>query len=212
MVAHELRQPTAIIALSAGRLARSAPAALAEPVEQIRAQCRRLGRMITDLLDVSRIDARQLALRLATVDLGALLHRIVARETAGEDGLRLVLSTELPPVSLDADRFEQILDNLLSNAKKYRAAGTPVEVLAAWRLGEVEVAVRNRGPGLAPDELVRLFERFHRTAAARALGLPGIGLGLYITRCLVEAHGGRISVESVPGDTTTFRVFLPAPA
>jgi signal transduction histidine kinase len=98
---------------------------------------------------------------------------------------------ELPEVEADPIRLEQVLGNLLGNAAKYGAADTPIRVVAERCDGEVRMSVENRGPGIPPDELGRLFRRFHRARRA-AGGVSGIGLGLYIAKGIVEAHGGRI--------------------
>jgi signal transduction histidine kinase len=157
--------------------------------------------MINDLLELSRLDAKQLALAKEPVDVGALVRAGVARAalTGGARPFEVRCPEALPPVSADPDRVAQVLDNLLSNALKYGAAGTPITVNVEARQDEVAVSVTNSGSGIAPEELPRLFRRFHRTDEARRSGVKGIGLGLYITRELVEAHGGRIDAESEPG-------------
>ncbi|WP_437329430.1 sensor histidine kinase [Sorangium sp. So ce381] len=116
----------------------------------------------------------------------------------------------VPPLWADPGRLEQVLTNLLSNAAKYGAPGTPIRIGVERRSGEVLVAVENEGKGIAPDELPRLFARYYRTSEAKAGGAAGLGLGLYIVRGLVEAHGGRIWAESEPGKAT-FRFTLPCP-
>ncbi|MBI4493372.1 MAG: sensor histidine kinase, partial [Chloroflexi bacterium] len=105
---------------------------------------------------------------------------------------------------------EQELGNLLSNAAKYGSPSTEIRVEVARRKAEVEVAVANQGPGIPPEDLPHLFTRFYRARQARAERAAGLGLGLYISKGLVEAHGGRLWAESTPGQTTTFRFTLPA--
>jgi signal transduction histidine kinase len=107
-------------------------------------------------------------------------------------------------------RIEQVLANLLSNAAKYGDAHAPIQLRIDRITTEVQIAVTNRGKGIAADELPRLFDRFARSPAAAGSGVPGLGLGLYITKEIVEAHGGRIWAESEPGKRTTFHVVLPA--
>ncbi len=104
----------------------------------------------------------------------------------------------------------QAMDNLLSNAIKYGRPGAPIVVDVASSGQEVSVAVTNEGEGIAPEDLRRLFQRFERTDRAKHSAVKGVGLGLHITRGLVEAHGGHLEVESTPGGTTTFRFTLPA--
>jgi signal transduction histidine kinase len=102
-----------------------------------------------------------------------------------------------------------VLVNLLSNAAKYGYPGTPITVTAEQREGEVLISVANQGEGVPPEDIPRLFSRFYRTSGARRGGMPGLGLGLFVSRELILAHGGRMWVESTPGATTTFRFTLP---
>jgi signal transduction histidine kinase len=111
------------------------------------------------------------------------------------------------PVWCDAGRIEQVLDNLLSNAVKYGEERADIGVDLEWAQEHALVTVTNRGHGIRPDEAKHLFERFVR--GEHAAGIKGVGLGLYICKGLVEAHGGRIWVESVPDETTRFRFTLP---
>jgi signal transduction histidine kinase len=109
----------------------------------------------------------------------------------------------------DEQRLEQVMSNLLSNAIKYGTPGTQVVFELRERDGYAEVTVSNRGPGIPADELPRLFDRYMRSRTVSAEGPKGLGVGLYIAKGLVEAHGGRIWIESVPGDTTTFHFTIP---
>lgn len=215
IIAHDLRQPLNTISLNAELLARrSGDGAARAAAEHITTATRRLDRMINDLLDLSRLDAKQLTLAVQAVDLPALVRDSVAQ--LGQSGPSRPIEVRglegIPPVLADPDRIAQVLDNLLSNAAKYGLPGTSIIVELGVQPAEVSVSVTNTGPGIEPDELPRLFRRFHRTDEARRSGVKGIGLGLYITRELVEAHGGRISAESAPGGATTFRFTLPRAA
>jgi signal transduction histidine kinase len=110
----------------------------------------------------------------------------------------------------DQDRLEQVLANLLSNALKYGEASRPIELDVRVRdPGEIEVVVTNRGRGIAPEDLPRVFNRFERSREAKAGRAPGLGLGLFICKGIIEAHGGRIWAESTPGETTSFHFTLP---
>jgi PAS domain S-box-containing protein len=212
VVAHDLRQPLYVIDLTAQALASRSPTTELRPaLERIRDAVARLERMIQDLLDLSRLDARQLALSRVAVDVRHLVQAGVDRAAMGVSSRHFEVraSSELPEVDADPDRVAQVLDNLLTNALKYSDPGTPVVVEISPERDDVSVAVTNQGQGIAPLELPFLFRRFHRTDEARRSGVKGIGLGLYITRELVEAQGGHISVESTPGSTTTFRFTLP---
>lgn len=164
----------------------------------------------TSPLAASLIDARRLPLRAEAVDVVTLSRHVVERTAAELSGRgRMEVSGAIPPVHADPFRFEEILVNLLSNAGKYSFPGTPIDVGIAARAGEVVVSVVNRGEGVSAEEMSRLFERFQRLERARRGEARGIGLGLYIATGLVEAHGGHIWAESVPGQTTTFSFSLP---
>jgi signal transduction histidine kinase len=132
------------------------------------------------------------------------------RGTLAVERLRLEVPEALPPVSADPTRLERILINLVSNALKYAPGDTEVVLAGAPVEGQVRISVADHGPGIPPAEADRVFERFYRSASATRK--EGLGLGLYITRLMVEAHGGRIELESAPGRGATFHVLLPAAA
>jgi signal transduction histidine kinase len=179
-------------------------------VEHILASAIQLNRMIADLLDVSRIESRRLTLDCQLVDFPAFVRTVVERSAALTAGhpVRVTIVGEIPPLELDPGRIEQVLGNLISNAAKFGYSDTEIVLAVERRDAEIEISVTNQGPGIAPEELPKLFRRYYRTAEARAAQVAGIGLGLYITKGLVEAHGGRIWAESIPGQTTTFRFTL----
>jgi signal transduction histidine kinase len=110
---------------------------------------------------------------------------------------------------VDPDRIQQVLVNLIGNAAKYGDPETTIEVVAETQEDVIEVSVTNRGPGIPAEEIPRLFSRFGRMSGASASATPGTGLGLYIAKGLIEAHGGRIWVESTPGELTTFHFVVP---
>ncbi|MDI3289595.1 PAS domain S-box protein [Polyangium sp. 15x6] len=209
VVAHDLRQPVTTIMTLAGMLARSPDPTARRRAERIVASTERLERMIGDLLDLSRIEAHRLELVRAPTDIPELLAHVI-ETTEARDRVTLSIRDELPAVPVDAQRIEQVVENLLSNALKYGAPGTPIEVVAERHGCEVVVSVRNQGPGITAEDMRALFERFQR-GRARGGTIKGLGLGLYIVRGLVEAHGGRVEAESVPGETTTFSFSLPVP-
>jgi PAS domain S-box-containing protein len=217
VIAHDLRQPVTLIHGYAELLGKeimpTSALGRAYYVDCIRTSAQQLNRMIADLLDVSRLEARRLALERRPVDLGDLVRDVVARAAPVTSGhrVRLTVHGAIPPVDADPGRIEQVLVNLLSNAAKYGRAACPIEVRVEAGPSDVQVAVSNAGPGIPPDELRTLFTRFCRTRSGRAKKAPGIGLGLYIAKGLVEAHGGRIWAESVPDDKTTFGFTLPFP-
>ena len=218
VVAHDLRQPLTVIQGALGILRRSLQGAAPREtgnraLEHITSAATTLDRMVRDLLDVSRIEARRLRLERQPVSLPALARAVVERMASALQGhpVRVEVRGDVPLVRADPGRIEQVLVNLLSNAVKYGYPATEIRVEIERRGAVVQVAVTNQGPGIAPEDIPHLFTRFHRTRAAAGEGVPGLGLGLYIARGLVEAHGGRIWVESVPGRTTTFRFTIPIP-
>lgn len=215
IIAHDLRQPVTVVIGYASQLAKlSGPesAPLQKPLEHILTSAQQLRRMINDLLDVSRLEASHLALERQPVDLAQLIYSVTERiaEIAADHPVRVAFTTrETPRLHVDPSRIEQILGNLLSNAAKYGYPGTEIQVDVAALEREVEIAVTNAGDGIPSDELPHLFTRFHRPRSHREPSIPGLGLGLYIARGLVEAHGGRIWAESSPGQLTTFHFTLP---
>jgi signal transduction histidine kinase len=212
VVAHDLRQPLGAIALGAEMLAReTADPKLLKFIERIRSATHRLNRMVGDLMDLSRLEASRLELVRQRVDIPALVRAVVERIELERSGrpFGVCVQAEVPEAYADPDRIAQVLENLLTNAVKYGSAGTPVAIHVARDGEEVAVAVSNQGRVLTAEEISHIFERFHRTASARLEGIQGVGLGLYITRSLVEAHGGRVTAESTPDGVTTFRFTLP---
>ncbi|MGK3998993.1 PAS domain S-box protein [Sorangium sp. So ce1024] len=211
VIAHDLRQPISTIVFKASLLAKQPQSS--DVAQHILASATQLNRLITDLLDVSRLESHRLELSRAEVDLPALLRATVERTADATRGRRVDVEapSDVPPLLADPGRLEQVLTNLLSNAAKYGAPGTPIRAAVERRGGEVLVAVENEGEGIAPEDLPRLFTRFYRTRGARTGGAAGLGLGLYIAHGIIEAHGGRIWAESTPGKKTTFRFALPLP-
>lgn len=169
----------------------------------------RLERLITDLLDLARLDAGRMTMRIENVKVAALLVRVLDRyqpTAAARDVVLEVepLSAEIPG---DAGRLEQALSNLVSNALRFTPPGGKVRVSANREGDELVVLVRDTGPGLSADLQARVFERFYKADASRSA--EGTGLGLSIVRAIVEGHGGTVSLHSVEGQGTTFTVRLP---
>jgi PAS domain S-box-containing protein len=213
VVAHDLRQPVTVILGYAGlleeRVLESSP--LYAPVGHIAESAHLLRRMIQDLLDASRIETHRLALDRRVVNLTALVSEIIER--ASKLTLNHVVSVTvcavIPPICGDPIRIEQVMTNLLTNAARYGEPRSNIVVLLDVADDAVKVGVRNRGPGIPPEEIPNLFNRFVRSHGAQERTREGLGLGLYIAKGLVEAHGGYIWVESSPGETTTFWFTLP---
>src|SRR5262249_14486981 len=158
--------------------------------------------LINDVLDLSKVEAGQVELEKTTFSLREALERgvVMLRERATKGGVRLTIepSPEVELVEGDERRIRQVVFNLLSNAVKLTPAGGSVEISSAKRNGEVLVSVHDTGPGIAPEDQERIFEEFQQTDAG-AEEQEGTGLGLALSKKLVELHGGRIWVESEPG-------------
>lgn len=175
-------------------------------------EANRLVKLVDDLMDLSRLESKRVALELKPVDVGFLVHHVVDKMRPLAEASQLVLSQSVPSgliVPADADRLEQVLTNLVDNALKYTPPGGRVEVRAAAMNGEIAVEVADTGRGIPPEDLPHVFERFYRADRSRTRGSGGTGLGLAIAKHIVEAHGGRISVRSRSDEGTAFVVTLP---
>jgi signal transduction histidine kinase len=183
-------------------------------LEIVERSAARLMAITRNLLDMTRIEAGTMVLALKPVDLGALLGSVVQEYepelTARDRQVSLELDRNLPPALCDESRAAQIVGNLLSNAAKYTVPGCKIVVRLGRdeREGFLRISISDGGPGIPQEDQAQLFTRFFRGESARQSG-PGTGLGLPITRSLVELHGGRIWVESQPGSGSTFYVTLP---
>ncbi|MFP2907204.1 ATP-binding protein [Pyxidicoccus sp. 3LFB2] len=216
VASHELKTPLTPLSLKLQMLARAAEGfprerfpRLSSDVDMMLQQVKRLSSLMDELLDVSRINSGRFLLTLEVVDLCALVRDTMARfePEVVRMGGRLV--ADLPEALVgvwDRQRLEQVMTNLLSNALKY-GGGRPVHVRVWEDGGQARVAVRDDGIGISREALPRIFEKFERAVSDRHYG--GLGLGLYITRQIVEALGGTIGVESAPGRGSTFTVTLP---
>jgi signal transduction histidine kinase len=167
-----------------------------------------LNRMIADLLDLSRLETKHLELRPREVEPAAMARVIVERlrKLVEPHVVELALDGELPPLHADPERVEQVLTNLVTNAARYGFPDTSITITVTRRDRELVWSVSNLGPGIPAAELPRLFQRFHRGERTRD---GGLGLGLYIARGLVEAHGGHMWAESELDARTTFSFTTP---
>ena len=173
----------------------------------------RLLGLVSDLLFSARLQSGRLELERSEVDLHRLVLQAVesARPRAETAGVELTLAADsVPPVSGEAVRLAQLLDNLVSNAIKFTPPGGRVAVQLSARDERVWFEISDTGIGIPAGERERLFERFFRSQSALERQIEGTGLGLYISKAIVEAHGGRIGVQSEPEEGTTFIVELPA--
>ena len=219
IVAHDLRNPISAILMNVEVILREAEGRPTVEVstsvlERIHRAGARLGDMVKDLIDASRIEVERLPLDRKRVRSTEAVEAIVeqVRPTLGEHPVHLATEGEPAPILVDAVRFDQILTNLLENAAKYSPKAAPIDVKVAPSDGGVDVSVSDEGMGIAPEDIPLLFDRFYQSKRAREMK-TGLGLGLYIVRGLVEAHGGRIWVDSRLEHGSTFHVWLPsAPA
>jgi PAS domain S-box-containing protein len=171
----------------------------------------RLASLATDTLALSRLEQNEFTLVLGEIDLAALVRDVV-RVFSVTRPIELRVTGSNLTVQGDADRLRQVVENLIGNAIKYSPGGEPVEVALRGRGATVELAVRDRGIGIPETERGKLFGRFARASNARALGISGTGFGLYLSRMIVELHGGSIDVESTEGQGSVFRIIVPTRA
>jgi len=211
LVSHELRHPVAAIGLMAEGLGSTPGLGEKErlALRRLRQQAQSLSRLAEEVLEVARVESGGVQLHRTTVELGALVDD-VAQQTSEPDRLRIELPEQPVEIEADPERLGIAVDNLLRNALKYSPPGTPVQVRVVAATDEVEVEVRDEGIGLSETDLGQLFQKYRRVKNIRASGIRGVGLGLYLTRLLIEAHGGRISAASPgPGLGATFTIQLP---
>jgi signal transduction histidine kinase len=213
-VSHDLRTPVAAIKAAIGVVLANMPPNMPAPLQRLLGNvdlsADELTVLIEDLLEMARLQSGRVELWRSQMDVRDVVSRAIraieplvqAREQ------RLLFTPPVEPViaSVDAERLGRVLRNLLANAQKYGREGGVIAVSLDRLDDEVRVSVRANGPGISPDEQERIFERFYR---ARGSGSAGSGLGLAIARALVELHGGRVWVDSGPGQGSTFHVALP---
>jgi two-component system phosphate regulon sensor histidine kinase PhoR len=213
---HELRTPVASVRSAAETLRRAmaaGPEAAADFIEIIERNSDRLHRLIEDLLDLSRIESRELKLDPEPIALADAVEHMVGLFRERARGRKLQLSTavsrELPPARADRRALEQVLSNLIDNAVKYCDEGGTIVVRAELEDERLRVSVADSGPGIDERHLPRLFERFYRVDPGRSRELGGTGLGLAIVKHLAEALGGSVEVRSKRGEGSSFSITLP---
>jgi two-component system phosphate regulon sensor histidine kinase PhoR len=218
-VSHELRTPIASVRSAAETLGMALdrdPTAARQFIEIIERNGRRLGELVDDLLDLSKIEAQEFRLKLEDLDLPLLCEMTVASFAGRAKSRRIRLAVTMPEglVAARGDRsaFERILTNLIDNALKYCPDGAQVSVSGGEAGPKLQVSVSDSGPGIEAKHLPRLFERFYRVDPGRSRDMGGTGLGLSIVKHLVEAMGGEVSVQSTPGKGSTFAFTLPRAA
>lgn len=215
VISHELQTPIAIIKGYASTLARTDALLDAEALHSrlvaIEEEADRLNKLVGNLLYASRIQAGGLQMELAPLDLSHLVQGVVRRLQAKSPDFTVTLDLppNLPTVMADRDRIEEVLQNLLDNAIKYSPRQRNLTVACKATGDEVIVIVSDTGMGISLRDQEHIFNRFHRVGDSMAHSMPGAGLGLYICRAIVEAHGGQIWVDSTLHEGSTFSFSLP---
>jgi signal transduction histidine kinase len=217
MIAHDLRSPLSNVVT----ITDSIRDGLFGPINElqqkwlwkVQGSCKSLINHVSDFLDICRIDAGQLQLTIAPVDLRSLLHEGFIEHSVEADkkgiALHIDLSDDLPCLSLDVRRIGQVLENLLSNAFKFTERGGEISIAArAWDDAEVVWWVKDSGIGIPKQEFDQIFDKYRQVSGSQRSGHNGTGLGLAICKRIIEAHRGRIWVESEEGKGSTFFISL----
>jgi signal transduction histidine kinase len=212
-VSHELKTPISALRAHLENLLDGVEQPDPETLQIMLMQSERLGRLVDQLLDLSRLESGDVPLERERVELAPLVSQVfseiqVARPDPGVT-LDDDLPGDLPPVFADRERVHQVLFNLLDNAVRLTPAGGRVTVTASSDNGSIDVVVADTGPGIPAEHLPHVFERFYRVDESRSRDDGGTGIGLAIARSVVEAHGGRIWAESEPGRGSAFTFELP---
>jgi len=217
-VSHELRTPLSVIKGYVETLVDAhdeIPRADRDKfLRTIQRHTERLNSLLEDLLALSRLESARPGLARERMDLAAMLASSLedfrSRPSAGNHRLSLTVDPALPGILADPLKLGQVLDNLVSNALKYTPNGSRIELVACIKsMDTVEIAVRDNGPGIPPEDVPHIFERFYRVDKGRSREKGGTGLGLSIVKHIVQLHGGRVWVESRVGEGTTFYFTLP---
>ncbi|MCB0210566.1 MAG: PAS domain S-box protein [Anaerolineae bacterium] len=217
VISHELKTPVSIIKGYAGTLAREDAdwdkKTLADGLAVIEEEADRLDRLITNLLEASRMQAGGFKIKESYLDLASMVQTVVRKLQATTDKhtITVELPDDFPPIRGDHDRLREVLTNLVGNAIKYSPDGGTITVRGMpGENSTVRLSISDEGIGIPPADQERVFERFYRVDNRLARQTPGTGLGLYLVKTVVEAHGGRVWVESTVGHGSTFWIELPA--
>ncbi len=213
-VAHELRTPLATLDGYLEGLADGVIPPTGETWETLRLQTRRMARLAEDLALVSRAEEGRLELRMRSCDPAQMVTAAIRAAEPLAAGAHITLAmasaAALPTVQADPERLLQVLGNLLDNAVRHTPAGGRIRVSAEADSNQVHIAVHDNGEGIPPEELQRIFTRFHRVDPGRTAGTHGSGIGLTVARAIAEAHGGRLDADSAGvGTGATFTLTLP---
>jgi two-component system, OmpR family, sensor histidine kinase SenX3 len=212
-VSHELKTPIGALSVLAETMAADDdPVVIHQLAERVQREAERLGNIVDDLLDLSQIEAQEAPTR-DPVSVHVVLHEAAERVTASADahGIPVLVAPVSAGLVVACDRAQLVsaVTNLLDNAVKYSDDGEPVELEALTEAGSAVIVVRDHGIGIPARDLERIFERFYRVDRARSRATGGTGLGLSIVRHIAQAHGGDVTVDSIEGEGSTFRLRLP---
>lgn len=211
-ISHELRTPIATIKGASSSLAdpvmATNPAAQTALIEDMQSAADRLNRLVENLLDMSRLESGRLQLKREWCDLGDIIAVAVKqmRDCTAHHPLEISLAPDLPLIVADFVLLEQVIINLLDNACVYTPPGTPIRITARQTTGEIEMTISDAGPGIPPELLTRIFDKFYRLPGTVT---GGTGLGLSICRGLIEAHNGTLTAENLPQGGARFTIRLP---
>jgi signal transduction histidine kinase len=214
VISHELKTPVALIKGYVSTLRREDAvwdrSVVQDSLAVIEDEADRLTELIENLLDASRLQAGALKINLCDVKIDTLAERMAKRFRTQTDQHKIVVDfpPDFPIVMADENRLEQVLSNLISNAIKYSTQGGEIRIGGQMRPDQIVVCVSDQGPGIAPEDLPHVFDRFYRSSDAKR-NTKGAGLGLYLARAVIEAHGGRIWVDPRPGDGARICFSLP---
>ncbi len=213
-VSHELRTPLTCIKTSVDLLRETSGGLSVEQVDLVRTIGHHLGRLealVTDLLEITKLEAGQVTLSLQPTDLRQIVGRVVSAlhplTDAKSQSIDLVWPETVGPAEVDRRRIEQVVTNVLSNAIKFTPKGGHIEVCLSETPDQVQVCIADNGPGIPVQDQTHVFDKFYVVADRR--GLSGLGLGLYIAQEMIQLHGGRIWVDSRPGAGSTFCFAVP---
>ena len=211
---HEIRTPLGAILAAAQmlRLPQLSPEQRAQTIDAIEHEARYLNSLTTSFLDLARLESGRVQFQRRAIDLQQMVAEVVqlfAGQAAERDiTITVAIPENLPPLIADPGKLKQVLTNLVSNAVKYNRQGGRIHIAASQRNGSIAIAVSDTGAGIAPEHQERLFQKFYRAPTSETQ-VSGTGLGLYLSKRIVKAHGGTLSVESKMGEGATFTLILP---
>ncbi len=216
LVTHDLKTPVARIQGLAEVLLRQGSTRLTltdqETLKHIVSSTEDLNRFITSILELSQVESNHLHIRFESKDINQLIERSIESFRAQAKARQIIINLDLEPlfpVKIDLSLISKVINNLIDNAIKYSLPGSQIQIKSKEVDDWIEIAVRDHGIGMSPEEVKNLFTRFYRAKNDTTTAISGTGLGLYLTKYFIEAHQGRVEVESIQGQGSTFKIYLP---